>query len=215
MVANAGIAASSLVRYSDPEAFERIIEVNLLGSYRTIRAALPHIVESRGYVLQIASMAAFAHVPGIAAYVASKAGVEALCNSLRAEVVHLGVRVGVAYFSWIGTDLVTQGRDGHPGFARLLVLSRGPMGKTYPVSAAGEAIVRGIERRSRVVTVPGWVKALLPVRGVLPALVERQTRDVMPEVEADVRADVEERGAESSRPVGPGGEAAMRAASRR
>jgi NAD(P)-dependent dehydrogenase (short-subunit alcohol dehydrogenase family) len=204
-----------LVRHADPDAFERTIEVNLVGSYRTISAALPHIVESRGYVLQVASLAAFAHVPGLSAYAASKAGVEAMCNALRTEVAHLGVGVGVAYFSWIATDLVSAG-DESVAFAKLRSLNRGPAAKTYPVSAAGEAIVRGIEQRSRWVVVPGWVKAALVLRGVLPFLGERTLRRVMPEVDAAVQADIEARGAAaSSRPGGPGGDAAMRAVEER
>src|SRR4051812_19460643 len=144
-IANAGIGGGSLVRYADPDAFERTMEVNLLGSYRTLAACLPHLIERRGYWLQIASLAAFAHAPGMGAYAASKAGVEALAGSVRGEVAHLGVDVGVAYFSWIGTDLVTAGRDSNEAFSKLRELARGPFGKTYPVSDAGEAIVRGIE----------------------------------------------------------------------
>jgi NAD(P)-dependent dehydrogenase (short-subunit alcohol dehydrogenase family) len=216
VVANAGIGGMSLMRYADPAAYERTIEVNLLGSYRTISTALPHVIESRGYVLQVASLAAPVHPPGLGAYAASKAGVEAMCDSLRTEVAHLGVGVGVAYFNWIATDLVAAGRDGSAAFERLRSLNRGPAAKTYPVSVAGEAIVRGIERRSRWVVVPGWVKAVLVLRGVLPLLGERALHRIMPEVEAAVREDIEARGAAaSSRPGGPGGDAAMRAVEER
>jgi NAD(P)-dependent dehydrogenase (short-subunit alcohol dehydrogenase family) len=214
-VANAGIGGGTLVRYADPEAFERTIEVNLLGSYRTLAACLPQLLERRGYWLQVASLAALFHGPGFGAYAASKAGVEALADCLRAEVTPFGVDVGVAYFSWIGTDLVTEGRDANKAFEKLRELARGPAGKTYPVSDAGEAIVRGIENRSRVVTVPGWVKAMLLMRGVISLFGDRPVRDVMPEVDAAVRADVEARGAEASSPAGPGGAAAMRAAEER
>jgi NAD(P)-dependent dehydrogenase (short-subunit alcohol dehydrogenase family) len=216
VISNAGIGGSSLMRYSDPVAYERTIEVNLLGSYRVLSTALPHVIESRGYVLQIASLAAFVHAPGLSAYSASKAGVEAMSNSLRAEVAHLGVKVGVAYFSWIGTDLVAAGRDGSVAFSKLSSLARGPGSRTYPVSVAAEAIARGIEGRSAHVLVPGWARAALLVRGIMPGLVERRVRRIMPELDAAVRADVEARGASaSSRPGGPGGEAAMRAVEER
>src|SRR5437763_8405001 len=98
VVANAGIAADVLLRYMDPAAFERTIDVNVVGSYRTIAAALPHVTDARGYVLQVASAAAFLAVPRLGAYSASKAAVEAMCNCLRHEVGHNGVDVGVAYF---------------------------------------------------------------------------------------------------------------------
>ena len=51
VIANAGIAAPGFVRTMDPASFERVIEVNLLGVWRTVRACLPHVIERRGYVL--------------------------------------------------------------------------------------------------------------------------------------------------------------------
>src|SRR6187431_3157810 len=106
VMANAGIAPGGMVRSTDPAAFERTIEVNLLGVWRTVRATLPHVIDRQGYVLVIASLAAAIHGPGMAAYSASKAGAEAFANSLRSEVRHLGVDVGVGYFSFIDTDMV-------------------------------------------------------------------------------------------------------------
>ena len=117
VMANAGVAATGFVRSMDPEAFERTIEVNLLGVFRTVRACLPHVIERRGYVLVIASLAAASHGPGMAAYSASKAGAEAFGNSLRAEVAHLGVDVGVGYFAFLDTDMV-RGGDTHPVFGK-------------------------------------------------------------------------------------------------
>src|SRR5215470_4844124 len=58
VVANAGIGNVGFVRSIEPEAFERVLEVNLLGVWRTVRACLPHVIERRGYVLNIASTAA-------------------------------------------------------------------------------------------------------------------------------------------------------------
>src|SRR5215211_2433768 len=119
VMANAGIEGGGMVRAVDPGAFDRVIEVNLMGVWRTVRACLPEVIERRGYVLVVASMAVVAQPPGMASYNASKAGAEAFANSLRAEVKHLGVDVGCAYFAFIDTDMVS-GSDSHPalGFAR-------------------------------------------------------------------------------------------------
>jgi len=206
VVANAGIASSGMIRYADPASFERTIEVNLLGSYRTMAAALPQLIANRGYFLQIASLASFVPVPGIGAYAASKAGVEALCNTLRQEVGHRGVDVGVAYFWFIDTDLVRAAREGSPRRR-----AGGRLERAYPVSAAGAAIVSAIQRRSRWAFVPRWAVGLMLIRALLPRLMQRPMRRAMPEVEAGMEA----RGAEASRPVGPGGEAAMRASDER
>ena len=108
--ANAGIGAPGFVRTMDPASFERIIEVNLIGVWRTIRACLPHVIERRGYILPVASMAAILPPAASAAYGAAKSGVEALGDALRIEVQGYGVGVGVAYFSWIDTEMV-RGAD--------------------------------------------------------------------------------------------------------
>lgn len=95
---------------SDPAAYNRVIEVNLLGSVTTARAFLPALIESRGYLLQIASLAAITPAPLMSAYCASKAGVESFAHALRAEVAHQRVKVGVGYLSWTDTDMV-RGAD--------------------------------------------------------------------------------------------------------
>jgi NAD(P)-dependent dehydrogenase (short-subunit alcohol dehydrogenase family) len=208
VMANAGIAPVGVTRSIDPPAFERTVEVNLLGVWRTVRACLPHVIESRGYVLVIASLAAALHGPGMPAYAASKAGVEAFADSLRIEVKHRGVDVGVGYFSWIDTDMV-RGADAHPATRGLRKELPGPLGKTYPVTAVGRAVAMGIERRRRWVVVPGWSRGLLVLRTALAPLIERAWYERAAEADLRFEHDVEERGVEdASAPVGPGGQAA-------
>jgi NAD(P)-dependent dehydrogenase (short-subunit alcohol dehydrogenase family) len=147
-------------------------------------------------------------------YNASKAGVEALARTLHLEVAHLGVVVGVAYFSWIDTDLVRAG-DSHPSSAGLRERLPGPLKTTYSVREAGEAIANGVERRARTVCVPPWYRALLATRTLVRALAQRQMLREAPDIMRRAEADVVARGAEAfSRPVGPGGEAAMAARER-
>ena len=131
VVANAGVAAGGPLLLADPDAYDRVIEVNLLGSVRTVRAFLPDVVAARGYVLQIASLAAMAPAPLMGAYCASKSGVEAFAHSLRGEVRHHGVDVGVAYLSWTDTDMV-RGADEHDGLRRMRERMPGPLGRTSP-----------------------------------------------------------------------------------
>jgi NAD(P)-dependent dehydrogenase (short-subunit alcohol dehydrogenase family) len=212
VVANAGIGAGGLIRSVDPAAFERVLEVNLLGTWRTVRACLPSVIERRGYVLVVASMAAVVHGPGMAAYCASKAGAEAFANSLRIEMHHLGVDVGVCYFSFIDTDLV-RASDEHPAFGSLRREVGGAMARTYPLSAAGEAIEEGVLRRARKVVVPRWARWGILARGLLPALAERQAARRVPQMEARSAAAIDQLGVErASAPVGPGGEAATSSA---
>jgi NAD(P)-dependent dehydrogenase (short-subunit alcohol dehydrogenase family) len=180
VIANAGIAPIGTVATIDPEAFERTIEINLLGVWRTVRATLPHVVERRGYILPIASLAAALHMPLMAHYAATKAGVEAFSDSLRGEVAHTGTKVGVAYFSFIDTDMVRESLDESP--AKLLRENTpGPVRAVSSVESAGRAIVRAIERRARKAYAPRWVPIPLALRGMLQPLLEKQNRAAIEE----------------------------------
>src|ERR671923_1719172 len=212
VMANAGIAPGGMVRSTDPVAFERTIEINLLGVWRTVRATLPHVIDRQGYVLVIASLAAALHTAGMAAYSASKAGAEAFADSLRVEVKHLGVDVGVGYFSFIDTDMV-RGGDAHPSIGRFRKEAGWPVSRTYPLSQAGKAIADGIEKRSRWVVVPSWGRGLLVLRTAIAPLLDRLSADTAAEADALFMKDVEARGAAgASGPVGPGGAAARQVA---
>jgi NAD(P)-dependent dehydrogenase (short-subunit alcohol dehydrogenase family) len=115
VVANAGIAPrAATVRAMAPEKFERVLDVNLNGVYRTVDAALPEVVRRGGHVVVIASIYAFANGAGAAPYAMSKAGVEALGRSLRVELRPHGASASVAYFGWIDTQMVRQGIDADP-----------------------------------------------------------------------------------------------------
>lgn len=107
VVANAGISGpNATVESVDPAAFERVVEVNLLGVWRTVRAALPHVRARRGYILMTSSIAAAIPCPTVAGYAASKAGIEAFGRALRIELAHTGTQVGIAYFGAVDTELV-------------------------------------------------------------------------------------------------------------
>jgi NAD(P)-dependent dehydrogenase (short-subunit alcohol dehydrogenase family) len=188
LIANAGIAPVGSVATIDPDAFERTIEINLLGVWRTVRTALPHVIERRGYILPIASLAAALHLPLMAHYAATKAGVEAFSDSLRAELRHTGTKVGVAYFSFIDTDMVRESLDESP--AKLLrESSPGPVRGVASVESSGRAIVRAIERRARKAYAPPWVPIPLALRGILQPLLERQNHEAIEEAVKLAEAD--------------------------
>jgi NAD(P)-dependent dehydrogenase (short-subunit alcohol dehydrogenase family) len=183
VVANAGIAVGGPFIHSDPGTFARVIDVNLLGSVATARAFLPALIESRGYLLQVASLAALTPAPMMAAYCASKSGVEAFAQALRGEVAHHGVRVGVAYLSWTDTDMV-RGADENAALREMRAGLPFPAGRTYPLGPAADALVRGIARRAPRVYGQRWLPPVQLVRGVLPALVARSAARTMAQTES-------------------------------
>jgi NAD(P)-dependent dehydrogenase (short-subunit alcohol dehydrogenase family) len=203
-VANAGIAIGGPFADSDPAAFDRVIEVNLLGSVATARAFLPALTAADGYFLQIASLAAMAPSPLMAAYCASKAGVEAFAHALRAEVAHHGVDVGVAYLTWTDTDMV-RAADADEPLRQLRARLPWPASQTAPLEPAVQRILAGIGERSAHVYAQWWIRGLqwLP-RATLPALTGRFGSGEVARLDDALRSTADRR----RQPLGPGGRAA-------
>lgn len=163
VIANAGIAIASPMEKIAPEAFDRVIDINLNGAWRTFKAALPHVQKRRGYMLAISSMAAFVHSPLQAHYTASKAGVWAMCDSIRLEVRRLGVGVGTVHPTFFATAMMDEVLA-DPAGVKIWRGNRSGLWKMVPLQDVVAGVVRGIERRQDMVVVPriNTVPALMP-----------------------------------------------------
>jgi NAD(P)-dependent dehydrogenase (short-subunit alcohol dehydrogenase family) len=157
VLANAAVVTVGSVERGEPQAFERVITVNLLGAWQTVRAALPHVIATQGYLLFVSSIAGTVQGPLHAAYNSSKAGLQALANTLRLEVQGLGVDVGTAHLVYTATE-TARGAVEHPLMRGLPGL---PTMKPQPVEATAALLVRGMERRSRTIATPATRLALL------------------------------------------------------
>lgn len=191
VLANAGIASYGSAMAVDPATFKRVLDVNLLGVFHTVRAALPRLIERRGYILVVSSEAAFAPAPGMLAYDASKAGVEHMASALRTEVAHHGVGVGIAHMSWIDTPLVRDTQADLASFRAMLAALPAPLGRVTSVERCVHAFVDGLEQRKRRVFVPGWVRLLAWFKPLITSpLGERTTLKHAPELIAQMDREV-------------------------
>lgn len=166
--ANAGIAPFEFMDMMDEDKWRDVININLIGAYNTVKGALPHIIKSKGYVAITSSWAAMAHSPGHSAYAASKAGVEAMANSLRGEVKEFGVKVGVFHPGWVGTRMVTDLQKEGSAYNLYLDSLPGPLGDVTTVDEIADVLSAALANRStRVVhPKPGWF--LYAMRSWLP-----------------------------------------------
>jgi NAD(P)-dependent dehydrogenase (short-subunit alcohol dehydrogenase family) len=195
VIASAGIATFGTVLNVQPAAFKTLIDVNVLGVFHTVRAALPSIIDRRGYVLVVSSMFAYAAQPGAASYCLSKAGVEHFANALALEVAHVGVGVGSAHMGFIDTPMIQDIGSDLASFQNALSKLPGPMGKTTSVQTCARAFVNGIERRKRRVYCPRWVGAMRWLRPVLTtSAAETQVRKGLPELLSQMDAEADEIG---------------------
>jgi NAD(P)-dependent dehydrogenase (short-subunit alcohol dehydrogenase family) len=176
VVANAGIAPQPRpMSVMGNEVFERVIDVDLYGVWRTVRPALPQVIERQGHVVVVASVYAFLNGMLAAPYAMSKAGVEALGRALRVELAPHGASAGVAYFGFIDTDMV---RDtfADPIAQRVEEAFPNWLTKRITPDIAGATIVNGIERRAPRMIAPRWWAAWSALRGVVNPLFDRAAR---------------------------------------
>lgn len=196
VVSNAGISNFDLLRTMAPEHFRRVMAVNVEGTFNAIQASLPHLIETKGYFLGVASIAAAGAPPGMAAYGASKGATENLCNTFRSEVSHLGVDVGVAYFGWLDTDLVKTGGT-HKGFTFVREHLPGPLRAIAPFEISVDAIIAGVKHRRNVVVAPGWVRMALALRWFFAGNA-KGFKAHMPEIERLCAEELKARGGSAS-----------------
>lgn len=168
VVANAGVSPVGTLRGLRDSDWDRTIAVNLTGVWNTIRAAVPHVVERQGYILNVASQSAISPLPGMIPYTAAKAGVDNMSRALRMELYPTGTRVGTVYYSWVDTKLVRDtvdseaggGLQGVPEFFK----------KRLSVEEAVEITMEGIEQRRQLIFAPRWVRFQFAIRGLMPLI---------------------------------------------
>lgn len=115
VVNNAGVFSGGTVAETSLDDWQWMLDINLLGVVRGCRALMPLLATNAGgQVINIASFAGFAGVPGMAAYNVAKAGVIALSETLRAELVARGIGVTVVCPSFFATDLLKSFRSPQP-----------------------------------------------------------------------------------------------------
>jgi NAD(P)-dependent dehydrogenase (short-subunit alcohol dehydrogenase family) len=197
VVANAGIAQKQMatVRGIGVEEWERVFEVDMLGVWRTVRAALPQVVERQGHIVVTSSVYAFVNGMLNSPYAVAKSGVESLGRSLRAELTPLGASASVAYFGWVDTKMVQDAvevngdrmQQNLPEFLR----------KRITPGQAGAAVVRGIEERAPRIFAPKWWRYVSAFRGLINPLLDHRMdsdRRVLTTIR-EVEAEADEQGA--------------------
>jgi NAD(P)-dependent dehydrogenase (short-subunit alcohol dehydrogenase family) len=175
VVANAGIAPGTVAttRGISLEEWERVFEVDVIGVWRTVRAALPQIVERRGHVVVTSSVYAFMNGVFNSAYATAKAGVESMGRALRTELTPLGASASVAYFGFVDTKMVQDAFE-LPGSSHLRENAPSWLLKRIQPDEAGAAIVRGIEERAPRIFAPKWWRYVSALRGLINPLLDRR-----------------------------------------
>jgi NAD(P)-dependent dehydrogenase (short-subunit alcohol dehydrogenase family) len=151
LLASAGIGGPTPARDFDAEAFAATVRVNLIGVANSIAAVLPGMcTRGRGHLAALSSLASYRGLPRMGAYCASKAGVNALLDSLRVELMRTGITVTTICPGWVRTPLTRN--------------TSVPPSDMMEVEEAGRRIVEALRARRAFVAFPSgnvWTMRLL------------------------------------------------------
>lgn len=108
LVANAGVLSWGRLWELTDEQWNTVIDVNLSGTWRTIRAVVPAMIDAGngGSIIVVSSSAGIKATPGNGHYAASKFGLTALTNTLALEVGEYGIRVNSIHPYSVGTPMI-------------------------------------------------------------------------------------------------------------
>lgn len=158
VVANAGVTpAPATLRTIDPADFDRVMDINITGTFNTVHATVDEVIKRRGHLIVISSGAAFTPGPGGSPYMISKAAVEQLGRALRLEVAANGATAGVVYFGMVDTGLAAATLDDDQFGRALDARLPGVLSRRMSPEKAAQVIGRAIERRAgRVMAPAAW-----------------------------------------------------------
>jgi len=170
LVNNAGMSHRSGFADTDLGVIRRVMEVNFFGAVNCTKAALPHLIERRGLIVSISSVAGYAPLIARTGYAASKHAMHGFFESLRTELGAHGVHVMMVCPSFIATriDRNALGGDGRPvRHAQLTV------GEPLTAAAAAERVFTAAGRGRRLLFIGRTARAAFWISRLAPALYEQ------------------------------------------
>lgn len=167
LINNAGISSEGSLKATDPAVFKRIVEVNLTGAATITHFALPYIIQSKGSILFIGSIAGLHGIANHSAYCCSKMALSALAQSLRIELADTGVNVAIAYLGFTEnskekTILNTSGN-------KIPQPSREKI-RQMPLPIVANKLIKMLEQKKKKMILSGLGKLMYFINKITPQL---------------------------------------------
>jgi NAD(P)-dependent dehydrogenase (short-subunit alcohol dehydrogenase family) len=172
LINNAGISMRALFKDLDPDAtaIRRVMDVNFWGTVYCTRAALEHLIRSRGTVVGISSVAGFVGLPGRTGYCASKFAMHGFLEALRIETATDGVKVLIVAPGYTATAIRQRALNAH---AQPQGESPRDENRMMSAQAVAFAVYRAVEKKRRTLVLTPAGKAVVAVKKFFPSLADR------------------------------------------
>jgi NAD(P)-dependent dehydrogenase (short-subunit alcohol dehydrogenase family) len=164
LVNNAGLFLRKPTEQCTDEDFDALMATNVRGAFIHAREALPSLAQTRGSIVNLASISGLVGMPGQTVYAMTKGAIVQLTRQLAVEHAHRGIRVNAVAPGAVDTDFVANARDAaadpDPAASRASAISQHPMGRILDPAEIAEAIVFLASPAASAIT-----GAILPVDG--------------------------------------------------
>jgi len=148
----AGVGGAAAICDIDPDEWRRVIEVNLTGTFLLSQAAVPALLESRGCIVNMGSVAGLRATPYNAAYCASKGGVVMLTKSMAIELAKSGVRVNAVCPASVNTPFLRNFTIPEGADMSLFTRAASPMGRIIDPTEVAAAVAYLVSDDARTIS---------------------------------------------------------------
>jgi short-subunit dehydrogenase len=172
LINNAGISMRSLFSDVNMDVMRKVMEINFFGALYCTRYAMPSILERKGSIVGVSSIAGYRGLPGRSGYSASKFALQGWLEALRTELLETGVQV-----MWVCPGFTASNIRNAALTASGSVQGSSPLEEGSLMSAEDCAthILRGIERHRRTLVLTFGGKAQIFINKFMPRLADRLT----------------------------------------
>lgn len=170
LINNAGVSMRGNFVDLEPAVYEKVFDINVLGSVNPSIYALPHIKKSNGSLIFISSLAGIRGLPANSAYSSSKMALRAIAESIRIEEAKSNIHVGLIL---VGITEIEKGKTSISADGSLMVLKDRSNLKVQSNSSVAKAILKNIRKRKFITTLTGIGKLNAFMQPIMPGVVEK------------------------------------------
>lgn len=176
LINNAGISMRSMFQELDLEVMKKLMDTNFWGCVYCTKYALPHIIESKGSIVGVSSIAGYLGLPARTGYSSSKYAMHGFLNSLRIENLHQPIHIMIACPSFTATNIRKTALN-----SKGIPQGESPREESSMMSAekVAKIIFKAIKRRKRTVIISLTGKLSIFLNKIMPALVDKITFQAM------------------------------------
>lgn len=171
LINNAGVSMRALFEDADVAVLQELMDVNFFGAVHCTKYALPHIVEQKGVILGVSSIAGYRGLPARTGYAASKFALQGFLEALRTELLHSGTHVMWVSPGFTASNIRNVARS-HDGSAQ----KETPLDEKSLMSAevCAKIIMDAIKKKKRTVVMTFMGKLTVWVNRFLPGFVDKK-----------------------------------------